>query len=98
MRNIALITTNEKNLLLTYKFQMDSLLDESTQNTPTYVLEDVVLSLQGKRPPRRPKIKDIHNWEKMDSRRRKLHETIVDNKITTRRFSKMLDLMIKNKK
>ena len=44
------------------------------------------------------KIKDILNWEKMDSRRRKLHATIVDNMITTGRLAKMSGLMIKNKK
>ncbi|KAH0779056.1 hypothetical protein KY290_005483 [Solanum tuberosum] len=46
-----------KNLLLTYQFQMDPLPDESTWNTPTHVLEEVVLPPYGKRPPGRPKNK-----------------------------------------
>ena len=46
-----------KNLLLTYQFQMDPLPNESTWNTPTHVLEDVVLPPHGKRPPGRPKNK-----------------------------------------
>ncbi|XP_015167934.1 uncharacterized protein [Solanum tuberosum] len=46
-----------KNLLLTYQFQMDPLPDESTWNTPTHVLEEVVLPPHGKRPPGRPKNK-----------------------------------------
>ncbi|KAG5628194.1 hypothetical protein H5410_013412, partial [Solanum commersonii] len=40
-----------KNLLLTYQFHMDPLPDESTWNTPTHVLEVVVLPPHGKRPP-----------------------------------------------
>ncbi|KAG5591915.1 hypothetical protein H5410_042429 [Solanum commersonii] len=46
-----------KNLLLTYQFQMDPLPDESTWNTPTHVLEEVVLPPHGKRPPGRLKNK-----------------------------------------
>ena len=46
-----------KNLLLTYQFQMDPLPNKSTWNTPTHVLEDVVLPPHGKRPPGRPKNK-----------------------------------------
>ncbi|KAG5568463.1 hypothetical protein H5410_064526 [Solanum commersonii] len=38
-------------------FQMDPLPDESTWNTPTHVLEEVVLPPHGKRPPGRPKNK-----------------------------------------
>ncbi|KAG5595659.1 hypothetical protein H5410_036891 [Solanum commersonii] len=43
-----------KNLLLTYQFQMDPLPDESTWNTPTHILKEVVLPPHGKRPPGRP--------------------------------------------
>ena len=77
---------------------MDPLPNESTWNTPTHVLEDIVLPPHGKRPPGRPKNKRHTHWEKMDSRRRKLHATIVDNMITTGRLAKMSGLMIKNKK
>ena len=44
-----------KNLLLTYQFQMDPLPNESTWNTPTHVLEDVVLPPHGKKTLGRPK-------------------------------------------
>ncbi|KAH0696273.1 hypothetical protein KY289_013755 [Solanum tuberosum] len=40
-----------------FTFQMDPLPDESTWNTPTHVLEEVVLPPHGKRPPGRPKNK-----------------------------------------
>lgn len=87
-----------KNLLLTYQFQMDPLPNESTWNTPTHVIEDIVLPPHGKRPPGRTKNKRHAQLREDGLRRRKLHAAIVDNMITTGRLAKMSGLMIKNKK
>ena len=56
MRNIVWLTIQEK-FIVDISISNGSLLNESTWNTPTHVLEDVVLPPHGKRPPGRPKNK-----------------------------------------